>query len=284
MTAALATLTLVLCGQTPDAFTLRFDGFTSAQDMRADRLTLLLHAAFEAVSDEPDSHFAVVDTGPADVVVTAMEAPVEEQLGFRYFLTTTRCPVRTTELTLLRPRKAVDTEAARGMARAVAKKAESLLREKVGDEAMACAEPGESLGGSVASSDLIVDPGPGVPGGGGGGAAWWGGGYLPLSSPARPGASTPRGGGGAPPPASPVAGSARPTGMTAIFTTSGAPTPSSGSGSVFLGSNHTAFNTPIQSRPASSGGSAGGSTVHSGGTTATPTGHRGGTGSVVRVR
>ncbi len=168
MTAALATFALVLCGQAPETFTLKFDGFESTQSMKADQLTLLMRAAFEAVSDEPDSRFGVVDSGNADVIVTATQRIDGEQLVFAYFLTTTKCPVRTTNLDQRLPKKAVTTEEARGMARAVAAKAFKLIREEVGEQGFACLEPGESMGGTASvepDPSLDLPPSSGASGG-----------------------------------------------------------------------------------------------------------------------
>ncbi len=274
MTAALTTLALLVCSQAPDTFSLRFDGFTSTQEMRADQLTKLMHAAFESVSDEPGSRFVVVDVGNADVVVTAMQKIEGQLLLFQYFLTTTKCPVRTTDFLLKLPRKAVDTAAAQGMAREVAKRAEKLLHEQVGDEALACAEDGQSLGGTVADSEPAegLEPLPSSPGAGGV--------FIPMAMQPRPARHSPapsRCGGTAPGPTASATPPKAPgsTGVNGIVGTSPAPV-SHGSGVAAFptGGGHSAFGTPVQSTPAP-GSSSGGTT------TTTTTSHH--TGAVVHV-
>jgi len=151
MIAALPVLTLALLGQA-DPFTLRFDGFVETQEMKTEPLTAMFHGAFEAVSDANDSQFGVVDQGPVDVIVSAAQQLDDQGLVFRWFLSTVRCPGRAYDFVQHRPKKALDIQTAEKMVREVAKNADLLRRERIGRESAACAEDGESLGGTATSA------------------------------------------------------------------------------------------------------------------------------------
>jgi hypothetical protein len=148
MTASLSILTLALLGQA-DAFTLHFEGFISTREMNQQQLNKMFRAAFEQVSDEPESLFAISDSPNADVLVSASQTLDLDELVFHWSLSTTRCPIRHLEFDQRRPKHALNFDESKVMVREVAHKAHDLLHGHVGQAGLACLEEGESMGGTA---------------------------------------------------------------------------------------------------------------------------------------
>ncbi|MFT3840947.1 MAG: hypothetical protein QM723_28410 [Myxococcaceae bacterium] len=144
----LSILTLAMLGQA-DAFTLHFEGFVSTREMNQQQLTKMFRGAFEAVSDEPESLFAVSDSPNADVLASASQTLDEEGLLFHWSLSTTRCPIRHLEFDQRRPKHALTFDETKVMVREVAHKAHELLHGHAGEAGLACLEEGQSMGGTV---------------------------------------------------------------------------------------------------------------------------------------
>lgn len=156
--APLTILTLAMLGQA-DAFTLHFEGFVSTREMNQQQLTKMFRGAFEAVSDEPESLFAVSDSPSADVLASASQTLDEQGLLFQWSLSTTRCPIRHLELDQRRPKHALTFDETKVMVREVAHKAHELLHGHAGEAGLACLEEGQSMGGTA----TIVSENEGLP-------------------------------------------------------------------------------------------------------------------------